>query len=162
MTRVFKPNRLRAEADLMLLNHTAPLKEGTLQRNCQMPTASDYFPTPTSKYFRAGDFTKEIVGTIQSVDRTEFKNDDGSAAAKPVLHFQDLTQALVLNKTNFTALALMLGEDTNDWIGAKVALYPSRVDFKGKTMPTIKVRRPQKAAAAAASSGHPFNDDVPF
>jgi hypothetical protein len=56
----------------------------------------------------------------------------------------------------------MLGEDTNDWIGAKVALYPSRVDFKGKTMPTIKVRRPQKAAAAAASSGHPFNDDVPF
>jgi hypothetical protein len=162
MTRVFKPNRLRAAADLMLLNHTAPLKEGTLQRNCQMPTASDYFPTPTSKYFRAGDFTKEIVGTIQSVDRTEFKNDDGSAAAKPVLHFQDLTQALVLNKTNFTALALMLGEDTNDWIGAKVALYPSRVDFKGKTMPTIKVRRPQKAAAAAASSGHPFNDDVPF
>jgi hypothetical protein len=162
MTRVFKPNRLRAAADLMLLNHTAPLKEGTLQRNCQMPTASDYFPTPTSKYFRAGDFTKEIVGTIQSVDRTEFKNDDGSAAAKPVLHFQDLTQALVLNKTNFTALALMLGENTNDWIGAKVALYPSRVDFKGKTMPTIKVRRPQKAAAAAASSGHPFNDDVPF
>jgi hypothetical protein len=162
MTRVFKPNRLRAAADLMLLNHTAPLKEGTLQRNCQMPTASDYFPPPTSKYFRAGDFTKEIVGTIQSVDRTEFKNDDGSAAAKPVLHFQDLTQALVLNKTNFTALALMLGENTNDWIGAKVALYPSRVDFKGKTMPTIKVRRPQKAAAAAASSGHPFNDDVPF
>ena len=51
-----------------------------------MPTASDYFQTPASKYFRAGDFTKELVGTIQSVDRTEFKNDDGSAAAKPVLH----------------------------------------------------------------------------
>jgi hypothetical protein len=142
----------------MLLNHTAPLKEGTLQRNCQMPTASDYFPTPTSKYFRAGDFTKEIVGTIQSVDRAEFKNDDGSAAAKPVLHFQDLPQALVLNKTNFTALSMMFGEDTNDWTGEKVALYPSCVDFKGKTMPTIKVRRPQKAAAPA-SGAHP---DVPF
>ena len=110
-----------------------------------MPTASDYFQRPESKYFRAGDFTKEIVGTIESVERTEFKNDDGATAAKPVLHFQDLPQALVLNKTNFTALSLMFGEDTNDWIGAKVALYPSRVDFKGKTMPTIKVRRPQKA-----------------
>ena len=87
---------------------------------------------------------------------------DGSAAAKPVLHFQDLPQALVLNKTNFTALALMLGEDTNDWTGAKVALYPSRVDFKGKTMSTIKVRRPQKAAVATASGAHPFNDDVAF
>jgi len=52
----------------------------------------------------------------------------------------------------------MFGEDTNDWVGAKIALYPSRVDFKGRTMPTIKVRRPQKAAAG----GHPFNDDVAF
>ena len=118
-----------------------------------MPTASDYFQTPVSKYFRAGDFTKELVGTIQSVDRTEFKNDDGSAAAKPVLHFQDLPQALVLNKTNFTALALMFGEDTNDWTGEKVALYPSRVDFKGKTMPTIKVRRPQKAPLHQLQAG---------
>jgi hypothetical protein len=124
-----------------------------------MPTASDYFQTPASKYFRAGDFTKELVGTIRSVDRTEFKNNDGSATAKPVLHFQDMSQALVLNKTNFTTLSLMFGEDTNDWIGAKVALYPSRVDFKGRTMPTIKVRRPQKAAA---SGGHPFDDEVAF
>jgi hypothetical protein len=115
-----------------------------------------------SKYFRAGDFTKELVGTIQSVDRTEFKNDDGFAAAKPVLHFQDLQQALVLNKTNFTALSMMFGEDTNDWTGEKVALYASRVDFKGKLMPTIKLRRPQKAAVAPASGTHPFNDDVTF
>jgi hypothetical protein len=127
-----------------------------------MPTASDYFQTPASKYFRAGDFTKELVGTIRSVDRTEFKNDDGSAAAKPVLNFQDLPKALVLNKTNFTALSLMFGEDADGWVGEKVALYPSCVDFKGKTMPTIKVRRPQKVAAATASGGHPFNDDVQF
>ena len=127
-----------------------------------MPTASDYFQTPASKYFRAGDFTKELVGTIRSVDRTEFKNDDGSAAAKPVLNFQDLPKALVLNKTNFTALSLMFGEDADGWVGEKVALYPSCVDFKGKTMPTIKVRRPQKAAAATASGGHPFDDDIQF
>ena len=126
-----------------------------------MPTAADYFKTE-SKYFRASDFTKEIIGTIGSVESAEFKNDDGSAAVKPVLHFQDLPQAFVLNKTNFTALSLMFGEDTKDWIGAKVGLYPSRVDFKGKTMPTIKVRRPQKAAAAAALGGHPFDDDVQF
>jgi hypothetical protein len=29
-------------------------------------------------------------------------------------------------------------------------------------VPTIKVRRPQKAAAATASGGHPFNDDIAF
>ena len=57
---------------------------------------------------------------------------------------------------------MMFGEDTNDWTGEKVALYPSRVDFKGKSMPTIKVRRPQKAPVAPASGRHPFNDDVTF
>ena len=77
------------------------------------------------------------------------------------MSFEETPQGFVVNKTNFTALALMLGEDTNDWIGAKVALYPSRVDFKGKTMPTIKVRRPQKATVPAPG-GHPFNDDVQF
>jgi hypothetical protein len=123
----------------------------------QMPTAADYFKTE-SKYFHASDFTKEIIGTIGNVESAEFKNDDGSTAVKPVLHFQDQPQALVLNKTNFTALSLMFGEDTSDWVGAKVALYPSRVDFKGRTMPTIKLKRPQKAAAG----GHPFNDDVAF
>jgi hypothetical protein len=130
LIHALKPNRLRAAADLMLLNHT-PLQRRDTAKECLMPTAFDYFQTPVSKYFRAGDFTKELVGTIQSVDRTEFKNDDGFAAAKPVLYFQDLQQALVLNKTNFTALSMMFGEDTNDWTGEKVALYPSRVDFKG-------------------------------
>ena len=41
---------------------------------------------------------------------------------KPVLHFQDLPQALVLNKTNFTALSLMFGEDTKDWIGRALSI----------------------------------------
>jgi len=123
-----------------------------------MPTAKDYFKTE-SKYFRASDFSKEIICTVESVDSCEFKNDDGSAAVKPVLHFQDMPQALVLNKTNFTALSLMFGEDTNDWIGAKVALYPSRVEFKGNVMPTIKVKR---APTKANNNATPFNDDISF
>ena len=143
----------------MLLNHGIP--EGIkCDKEMQMPTAADYFKSE-NKYFRASDFTKEIVGTIGGVESAEFKNDDGSAAVKPVLRFQDQPQALVLNKTNFTALSLMFGEHTSVWVGAKVALYPSRVDFKGRTMPTIKVKRPQKAAAPA-SGGHPFNDDIAF
>ena len=120
---------------------------------------NDYYGASTPKYFKATDFTKEIVVTIKAIDKVEFEN-DGVKAPKPVLSFEETPQEFIVNKTNFTALALMLGEDTNDWTGAKVALYPSRVDFKGKTMPTIKVRRPQKAAAAPG--GHPFDDDVAF
>ena len=162
MTRAFKPTPPTGSGGyftyLMLPNHT-PLR-GILQKEMQMPSAADYFKSE-SKYFRASDFTKEIIGTIGSVESAEFKNDDGSAAVKPVLHFQDMPQALVLNRTNFTALSLIFGEDTCDWTDQKVALYPSRVEFKGKSMPTIKVRRPQKAAGPA-SGGHPFNDHVSF
>jgi hypothetical protein len=59
-------------------------------------------------------------------------------------------------------VAFLSRRDDCDWTGEKVALYPSRVDFKGKLMPTIKLRRPQKAAVAPASGTHPFNDDVTF
>jgi hypothetical protein len=125
-----------------------------------MPTANDFFSNSnTSKYFRAGDLNKEIVGTIESVQKAEFKSDDGATQVKPVLHFEDLPQSLVLNKTNFTALSLMFGEDTTDWASAKVALYPARVDFKGKTMPTIKLKR---APQPKAAQQHPFNDEVSF
>jgi hypothetical protein len=72
------------------------------------------------------------------------------------LSFVETPQGLVLNKTNFSALSLMIGEDTDDWRGAKIALYPGTAEYKGRTMPTIKVKRPQKAAS------HPFNDDVAF
>ena len=53
----------------------------------------------------------------------------------------------------------MFGEDTTDWASAKVALYPARVDFKGKTMPTIKLKR---APQPKAAQQHPFNDEVSF
>jgi hypothetical protein len=132
--------------------------------NCIMPTANDYFPKPASKYFRATEFDKEIVLTIAGVSRVEFTN-DGVTSAKPVLGFSETDQALVLNKTNFSALAMMFGEDSDDWRGEKVVLYPGVTDFKGRSMPTIKVRRPQKTAAAtaaAARSKHPFDDKVPF
>jgi hypothetical protein len=48
-----------------------------------MPTADAYFKKPESKYFRASDLKKEIVGTIASVDSAEFKDDDGGTATSP-------------------------------------------------------------------------------
>jgi hypothetical protein len=160
MTRVFGPNRLRAAADLMLLNHTAPCG-ANMKANCTMPTAESFFSKPASKYFRASEFNKEMVLTIKDVERVEFTN-DGVTSPKPVLSFNETSQGLVLNRTNFAALTLMLGEDSDDWRGAKIALAAATTDFKGRTMPTIKVKRPQKAAAAQASGGHPFNDDIQF
>jgi hypothetical protein len=65
----------------------------------------------------------------------------------------------VLNKTNFTALALMFGDDSDGWRHARIVLYPSRIEFKGKSMPTIKVKR---APTKTNNNATPFNEDIAF
>ena len=143
----------------MLLNHT-PRKNGDTATETQMQMLLS--TSDLEQIFQGDRFPQRNCGHDQKQSTRPSLRNDGVKTPKPVVSFEETPQGFVVNKTNFTALALMLGEDTNDWTGAKVALYPSRVDFKGKTMPTIKVRRPQKVAAATASGGHPFNDDVQF
>lgn len=121
-----------------------------------MLTANESFGSTKPKYYRASEFDREIVLTIKSIERIEFTN-EGVTKPKPVLFFEENAQGLVLNKSNWTALALMLGDDTDDWIGAKIALAPATTDFKGSSVRTIKVKRAPQPKAA-----HAFNDDVGF
>ena len=43
---------------------------------------------------------------------------------KDVLHFKGKWRPLVLNKTNANSLAEILGDDSDDWPGGNVVLYP--------------------------------------
>jgi hypothetical protein len=126
----------------------------TAKGKLQMPIMEDYFPRPESKHFRAGDFDKEISVTIKSIDKVDFTN-DGVMRPKPVLSFNETPKQLVVNRTNFSALSLMFGENTDDWPGAKIALAPAMTEFKGSRVQTIRVKR-------APQPKQPFNDEVPF
>lgn len=70
---------------------------------------------------------------------------------KLVVAFEGKEKKLVLNKTNAGAIAHSFGDDTNDWTGKEITLYPATTDFQGKTVPCIRVR-----------SKAEFNDDIPF
>jgi len=124
-----------------------------------MPTVEDYFPKPESKFFRVADITKEMALTIKSVTPGKFTNDNGVTETKPVVEFNEVSKRLVTNKTNFTALATMLGDDSDGWAGAKVSLYPSKVEFRGRMVDTIRVKRPTQKTA---NGGAPFDDSIPF
>jgi hypothetical protein len=114
-----------------------------------MPTLTDFFP---SKYLSASDLKgKQILATIEKVTVEEFTN-DGEKQMKPVVHFSGNTKPLVTNKTNFTILAKVCGEDSDGWKGKKIGLRMELVSFKGKVAESVRVTQPSDD----------FNDAVGF
>jgi hypothetical protein len=94
---------------------------------------------------------------------------------RPVLFFLGKEKGVVLNKTNANNIALAYGDDTEDWQGKEIVLFPAMVDYQGKTVESIRVRAPQAKDRAPRqprnddpiSSGRPArepmpSDDIPF
>lgn len=99
-----------------------------------MPSVNDLFP---SAYLKSSDIgPKDLVLTISDVGRVEF--DDGQA--KPVVEFGDTDKKLVLNKTNAKTIAGLYGDDYTKWVGKKVALFATEVDYRGEQKLGIRIR----------------------
>jgi hypothetical protein len=99
--------------------------------------ASDIF---SSKYISAADLRgRDATVTI---DRVEIEKMPNSGEKKPALYFRGKDKGLLVNKTNFNTIAEVLGaEDTDDWEGKQITLYPTETDFQGKMVDCIRVRR---------------------
>lgn len=98
----------------------------------------------SGEYLKAADLNgAEPTVTIESVQLKEF--DDGN---KFLISFEGKKKGLVANKTNASRIAMLYGDDTDDWIGKRVVLYTDIVDFQGKPTEAIRVRSPQKVAAS--------------
>ena len=119
-----------------------------------------------SFYVKAADLNDRNVKVV--MDRVEMEDIGGDH--KPILYFQGKDKGLVLNKTNSNNIAAAYGDDTDDWAGRELVIYPAMTDFQGKTVPCIRVRSPtakDRAPAAtvrpAPRSENPADDsDIPF
>ena len=84
---------------------------------------------------------------------------------KPVIRFRGKEKGFVCNATNYDVIAEAYGDETDDWSGQPIELYPTRVPFKGQLTDTIRVRVPQAKPAPASKpvpdSAEP-NDEIPF
>ena len=99
---------------------------------------STMFP---GKFIRADDLgNTEIQCTIADV-RAEDVSGDGTNR-KPVLYFEKKEKGLVLNKTNSTVIASSYGDDTDDWRGKPIVLYPTTTQFQGNLVRCTRVRIP--------------------
>ena len=56
--------------------------------------------------------------------------------------FTNDERGLVLNKTNNRTIRGAFGDDTADWIGKIIVVFPTMTDFRGKMAPALRVRIP--------------------
>lgn len=127
-----------------------------------------------SDYLKAADLNERPVNvTVKAVKIEEVGRDKDQ---KPVLYFQGKTKGMVLNKTNSRTIAKIVGsEETDDWNGVEIQLYPTETEFAGEMVDCIRIRankaQPGKAPASQSRAPQPppvddefhaSDDDVPF
>lgn len=117
-----------------------------------------------SSYLKAADLQGRAV-RVQIADCVIQPLDDGD---KPLVHFIGKDRGLILNKTNAGILAAALGEETDEWRGQYVELYPDRVMFQGKMVECVRVRAARERPATPppapiqAPPATDFSDSIPF
>jgi hypothetical protein len=98
---------------------------------------SQLFP---SKFVKAADLNgKTITLTIAKLVVEELGHGN-EKERKPVLYFQKATKGLVLNRTNAMTIASLYGDESDDWPGKRISIYPTRVRAFGSMQDTIRVR----------------------
>ena len=102
---------------------------------------SQMFP---SKYLAAADLQGHAVTVNISSVSIENVGREDKPENKPVLTFSGKEKGLVLNKTNTMVIADAYGDDTDDWVGKELQLYPDKTQFQGKLVDCLRVRTPVK------------------
>jgi hypothetical protein len=99
-----------------------------------------------STYLKAADLQDRNVPVVIDKVVMELIVDEH----KPVVYFQNHERGLVLNKTNANNIAHIYGDETDDWIGKEIILYPTIVDFQGRSVDAIRVKAPARRPAVQA------------
>jgi hypothetical protein len=123
---------------------------------------SDIFP---SKYVKAADLQgRTVTLTIKELRVEEMLNHGNEKERKPVLYFERATKGLVLNRTNAMAIVTLYGDESDDWVGQRISIYPTRVKAFGAMQDAIRVKeeipaQPKPVATAAAIEEPTIDDD---
>lgn len=80
---------------------------------------------------------QEVTVTIENVTAESYEEGDPE---RLVLQFVGMKKRLGLNSTNTASVAGLWGDETDDWIGKNVTLYPSTCMFQGNRKDCIRIR----------------------
>lgn len=109
---------------------------------------SKMFPTPHLKGDDLGGIEPNVkivkIGPVKA-----FNSDTNQEEDKWAVWFFGKDKYLLLNKTNATMIAELLGSDeSDDWVGGRVKLYSTPVQAFGATHNAVRVKKadPKKTA----------------
>jgi hypothetical protein len=91
------------------------------------------------KYLKAADVKANPITAKISYVEMETVGQGKDQKEKPVLYFEDLDRPLVLNSTNWDAIADVLGDESDNWAGHKIKLFSVRTQYAGKPTDGIRV-----------------------
>lgn len=122
---------------------------------------SDLFP---SKFVKAADLNNKPVTLTITKLVVEKMGHGAEEERKPVLYFRKATKGLVLNRTNAMIIAALYGNESDEWEGKRITIYPTKVRAFGSIQDCIRVReeipaQPKPQAKAPQVEEHPEIDD---
>lgn len=119
-----------------------------------------------SAFLKSADVTQMPGGEMDVVIEScapEMVGQGEDASSLPVLRFCNQQSGLVLNKTNSNTIKAAFGNMTEDWTGARIVVYSTKVPFKGDMVDGLRVRVPQQTQVAKSEVVNvDAADDVPF
>ena len=104
-----------------------------------------------SKYWRAEDLTAPKRLKIKKVT-AEMVGRGNEREQKLAVAFANEIRLLILNKTNTRTLRSAFGDDTAQWIGRIIELFPTLTEMAGQMTPALRVRIPPPKRASGNGS----------
>ncbi len=102
-----------------------------------MVDANDYFG---GSYLKASDITEPTPLTIK-----EAKVEQLGDREKIVVYFDEVEKGFVLNKINTSRISKQVGSsETQKWPGNKIILFATEVEYDGKDVPCIRVKKQEE------------------
>jgi hypothetical protein len=97
---------------------------------------------------------KDVTLTIEKVTGGQLTGTGGKKTKKPLCYFRESQSGkpLALNSTNCKTIASLYGNDTDQWVGKRITIFPTTTQFGGDEVECIRVRPrlpPEKGAKGA-------------
>lgn len=118
----------------------------------------DYRSMFDRKYVGAWDLGgKDVTVKITAVKEENLQNRSGTNK-KPVVYLAGTDKGFALNKTNASTIAAMYGNNTDEWIGRLITIYPTQTSFGPREVDAIRVRPTIPKGKAAPMPSQPMDE----
>lgn len=109
------------------------------EKSIPMVDATDYFG---GNFLKASDIKEPTTLTITKIKEQELED-----KKKLVVYFDEIEKGFVLNKINTSRIIKWNGSKmTEEWPGTKITLLATTVEYDGKDVPCIRVKKKEEEA----------------